>query len=160
MLDSKREQEVWQRVMDLSAQAPACCKMPKTDTVTAEQIMEKLMGELEDVMVYEALSCRVRGDARRCLLMLAAGERRHYEKLETVYYLMTGKKPCPDRPKRPCIACTNEELRERYIHEVKGAEKYKALAEKAGSFSKVLLELAHDEECHAQKVLGVLQACL
>ena len=82
------------------------------------------------------------------------------KKLETVYYLMTGTKACPDRPKRPCIACTNEALRERYIHEGKGEESYKALAEKAGSFSKLLMELACDEEHHAQKLLGVLQTCL
>lgn len=160
MLDQKREQEVWQRVMDLSAQAPACCKLPKRETVTEAEIMKKLEGELEDAMIYEQLSCRVHGRARQTLLQLAMQERQHAKKLETVYYLMTGKKPCPDRPKRPCIACTNEALRERYIQEGKGSESYKALAEKAGSFSKLLLELACDEEHHAQKLLGVLQACL
>ncbi|MBQ9967660.1 MAG: ferritin-like domain-containing protein [Oscillospiraceae bacterium] len=160
MLDQKREQAVWQRVMDLSAQAPACCKIAKTEAVTAEQIMELLCSELSDAATYEALSCRVCGQARQMLLKLAMEERQHAGKLETVYYLMTGKKPCPDRPKRPCIACTTEELRERYIQEVKGAERYKALAEKAGSFSKVFRELACEEEHHAQKVLTVLQSCL
>ena len=160
MVDQKREQEVWQRVMELSAQAPARCKMARPETVTAPEIMEKLVGELEDSKVYEALACRVRGDTRRYFLMLAAQERRHYDRLETVYYLMTGKKPCPDRPKRPCIACTNEALRERYIHENEGAAGYSALAKKGGSFAKVFLELAHDEEAHAQKVLDILQACL
>lgn len=160
MLDARKEQEVWKRVMEVSAQAPACCRPGPKQSITSEQVMELLCGELADAAVYEALSCRVRSQARQKLLMLAGQERQHFAKLEAVYYLMTGKKPCPDRPKCPCIACTNEELRERYIHEVEGAEKYRCLAEKAGSFAKVFKELACDEEHHAQTVLKILQSCL
>lgn len=160
MMDQKRETEVWKRVMEVSAQAPDCCKMPRQQSLTAEQVMELLVAELADSVVYEALACRVRADVRRSLLMLAQQERRHFEKLEAIYYLMTGKKPCPDRPKRPCIACVSEELRSRYHEEVKGAQTYHRLAEKAGSFEPVFHQLGHEEEHHAQTIVQVLQKCL
>ena len=160
MMDQKREQDVWKRVMEVSAQAPECCKLPKQQSLTAEQVMELLVGELADSVMYEALACRVHADARRSLLILAQQERRHFETLEAIYYLMTGKKPCPDRPKRPCIACVSEELRSRYHEEVEGAETYHRLAEKAGSFAEQFHRLGHEEDRHAQTVLNVLQACL
>lgn len=160
MMDHKREEAVWKRVMEVSEQAPACCKPKEHATLTAQQVMELLCGELADACTYEALAGRVRGSVRQKLLALSCSERAHYARLETVYYLMTGKKPCPDRPKYPCIACTNEELRTRYMEEIKGAEQYHALAEKAGSFAKVFHELGAEEERHACIVLEVLQQCL
>lgn len=160
MISPKREAEVWNRVMAASAEAPECCKVKKTEELTAEQVMELLQAELCDGRTYEALACRVRGDVRRRLLMLSQQERSHYAKLEAVYYLMTGKKPCPDRPKPPCIACINEELRCRYREEVKGAQLYHCLAKKAGSFETVFHELGAEEEKHAYQVLCLLQQCL
>ena len=160
MMDQTREQEVWKRVMEVSAQAPACCKAPKHETVTAQQVMELLLAERDDSCTYRALADRVRTAARQKLVWLARQESEHYKKLETVYYLMTGKKPCPDRPKRPCIACVSEELRSRYHEEVKGAQTYHRLAEKAGSFDAVFHALGHEEEQHAQIILQVLQTCL
>ena len=160
MMEPKREQEVWKRVMELSAQAPAACRPALQQKITSQQIMELLCKELEDAAAYEALACRVRGQARQKLLMLMAQERQHAARLETIYYLMTGKKPCPDKAKKPCIACTGEELRERYIQETAGAAKYHSLSEKAESFTKVFKELACEEEQHAQIVLETLQMCL
>lgn len=160
MMDQRREQEVWQRVMAASAEAPACCKPVGKQTVTAEQVMELLCKELADAAAYEALACRVRGQMRQRFYALARQERQHAQKLSAVYYLMTGKKACPDKPKFPCIACTNEELRERYIAETKGAEHYCSLAEKAGSFGDLVRELACEERQHAQEILKLLQYCL
>jgi len=160
MIDRKREEAVWKRVMDLSAQAPACCKPKEHATLTAEQVMELLVKKLRDGCIYEALAMRVRSQTRQKLLQLALCERRHYAKLETVYYLMTGRKPCPDRPKSPCIACTNEELRSCYIEEADSAEQYHCLAEKAGSFASVFHQIAEEEAEHAQQVLCILQQCL
>ena len=160
MMDQRREQEVWQRVMAMSAEAPRCDKPGNKQSLTSEQVMELLCKELADAAVYEALACRVGGQVRQKLRMLAAQERQHAKKLSAVYYLMTGKKPCPDKPKGPCIACTNEALRERYIEETKGAEKYCCLAEKAGTFGDLFRELACEESRHGQMILNLLQYCL
>ena len=160
MMNQARESEVWQRVMAASAEAPAACKPKGPNTLTAEQVMELLCDELSDACTYDVLAGRVRGQAQQKLRELARSERRHYGKLEAVYYLMTGKKPCPDRPKPPCVACMTEELRSRYQAEVTGAGRYKCLAERAGSFQKTFLELACEEEHHAEVILQVLQTCL
>ena len=113
-----------------------------------------------DACTYQTLAMRVKKHARQRLMQLAQEERRHYRKLEAVYYLMTGQRPCPDRPRTPCMACTNEELRKRYREEVKGAEKYHALAEQAGSFASVLHCLGSEEERHSRMILELLQDCL
>jgi len=168
MISKTREAEVWRRVMECSAEAPAPCKSceeaysekPVQNCMTPAQVMELLEQELKDACTYQVLAGRVKKDVRRVLLQLAQEERRHYRKLEAVYYLMTGTRPCPDRPKAPCVACTNEELRTRYHEEVEGAKRYHRLAEEAGSFTPVFHCLGCEEERHAGMILCLLQRCL
>lgn len=159
-MNPKREAAVWERVMAASAECPMPEKQKQAAGLTAQQVMELLQQELLDGCTYRVLAGRVKKDLRRCLLQLAQEEQRHYRKLEAVYYLMTGQRPCPDRPKSPCVACTNEELRRRYQDEVAGAEKYRCLAEKAGSFAAVFHCLGHEEERHSRRILELLQQCL
>ena len=177
MMNKNREEAVWKRVMAVSAEAPECqpetrpeqkpeCKSeckpkPKPDCeLTPCQVMDLLEHELQDVCTYQTLAARVRKNARSCLLQLAQEERQHYRKLEAIYYLMTGQRPCPDRPKPPCVACLNEELRRRYEIEVRGAMMYHQLAEQAGSFACTFHCLGNDEERHSQVILNLLQQCL
>ncbi len=160
MMSQKREAEVWDRVMAASAEAP-CCTKPKVQWgITSQQVMELLEHELEDACTYRTLAMRVKKPMRQTLLCLYREELNHYRKLEAVYYIMTGKRPCPDRPKAPCVACTNEELRKRYEEEVKNAEAYHCLAKSAGSFAPVFHCLGNNEEHHAHTVLNLLQKCL
>ncbi len=160
MMNQKREAEIWNRVMTASAESPCMPKSKPQDCLTAEQVMELLVGEQADACTYRTLAGRVKGSLRQQLLQLAQEEQGHYRKLEAVYYLMTGERPCPDRPKVPCISCTNEELRRRYEGEVEGARRYHCLAESAGSFESVMHCLGHDEERHSRVILQLLQMCL
>lgn len=172
MISKTREAEVWRRVMECSAEAPvpskphAKCKPEhhhesgKDSCLTPAQVMELLEQELMDACTYQTLAMRVKKDLRKILLQLVQEERRHYRKLEAVYYLMTGTRPCPDRPKAPCVACTNEALRARYHEEVEGAARLHKLAECAGSFAPVFHCLGCEEERHAQMILCLLQRCL
>ena len=160
MMNQKREAEVWERVMAASAQSPCPPQPRREDCLSSAQVLELLEGELKDSCTYQVLAGRVRKDVRRCLLELAREERRHYRRLEAVYYLMTGQRPCPDRPKAPCVACTNEELRKRYRDEIEGAKRYHALADHAGSIACVFHCLGNDEERHAHTILDLLQRCL
>lgn len=160
MIDQKREAEVWKRVMDLSAQAPENCKPKEKSVLTAQQVMELLEKELEDESMYEALAGRVRQPMRQTLLGLAKQERQHALCLETVYYLITGKKPCFERSKRPCIASTTEELRSRYHAELAGAEVYCTLRQKAGAYADTFHKLSEEERYHAAVVMQILQTCL
>ena len=160
MMSQKREAEVWKRVMAASAESP-CTQMKQMENCLTEcQLMELLEQELLDACTYQVLAGRTKKEIRRCLMQLAQEERRHYRKLEAVYYLMTGRRPCPDRPKMPRVACTNEELRDRYQKEIEGAKQYHCLAEKAGSFACVFHCLGSDEERHARMILELLQRCL
>ena len=158
MMSKQREEAVWRRVLAASEQVAS--EPPKQEDFTAEQVMTLLQAKLQDACTYGTLAARTKGDVRRCLLRLAGEERSHAGKLEAVYYLMTGSRPCCDRPKAPCVACTNEELRKRYKLEVEAAQKYKCLAEKAGSFAGVFHCLHRDEQRHAAMILNLLEQCL
>ena len=160
MMNQKREAEVWNRVMFASAECACLPKAESRDQLCPEQVMELLVHELEDACTYRTLAGRVKGEVRQQLLKLAREEEGHYRKLEAVYYLMTGRRPCPDRPKAPCVSCTNEELRRRYEGEVEGARQYHCLAKNAGSFESVMHCLGHDEERHSRVILHLLQMCL
>ena len=155
-----REEAVWKRVMAAAEEAPDCCDGVPLRSLTDRRVLELLEGELADACTYRVLAGRMKQQARQCLLQLAAEEQRHYRKLEAVYYLMTGARPCPDRPKAPCVACTNEELRQRYKLETEGARTYGCLAEQAGPFAEVFHCLAHDEARHAAMILRLLEQCL
>ena len=163
MMSKTREEAVWKRVMALSAEAPepVCRPQPRqTQGLSQEQVLELLAGELEDACTYRTLAGRTSGQVRKCLLELAREEQRHARHMETVYYLMTGRRPCPDRPKAPCVACLNEELRQRYEMEIEGAAHYHCLAEQAGSFSQLLHCIALEEERHGRMILHLLEQCL
>lgn len=160
MMQKHREEAVWQRVMAASAEAPDCRPPAKPDGgLTPAQVMELLEGKLQDACTYRTLAGRM-GREGRCLQQLAREEQQHYKKLEAVYYLMTGARPCPDRPRTPCVACNNEVLRDRYREEVSGAERYHCMAEKAGSFAGLFHALGRAEEAHAKQILALLQHCL
>ena len=164
MMSKTREDAVWKRVMTMSAETPEPMarsgREASWEGLRAVQVMELLVDERADACTYETLARRAQGTARRCLQQLAQEERRHSRKLETVYYLLTGERPCPDRPKAPCVACLNEELRRRYDAELTGCACYRKVAEHAGSFRCVFLELAAEEECHGRKIMDLLQQCL
>ena len=161
MMSKTREDAVWKRVMALSAEAPELPERPCANgTLTEAQVLELLMGELTDSCTYSVLARRAQGDLRRCLQELARQERQHARKLEAVYYLMTGRKPCPDRPKAPCVACLNEELRKRHGEEIKAAARYHALADKAGAFAQTFQCLALEEERHSRTILRLLERWL
>jgi len=160
MMSKTREEAVWQRVMAASAEDPQPHPRKPALGLTPAQVLEQLQQELLDACTYRVLAARVKKQPRQCLLQLAMEEQHHARKLETVYYLMTGSRPCPDRPKAPCVACTNEELRRRYQAEVDGAARYHKLAEQAGSFACLFHSLARQEERHAGMILNLLQMCL
>ena len=160
MMSKTREEAVWNRVMAMSAEAPEGKPLCRNGGITPEQVMELLVDELSDACTYRTLAERTGGDVRRCLQQLAREEQRHGRKLEAIYYLMTGRRPCPDRPKGPCVACLNEELRKRYDEEVSGAAKYHKLAEKAGSFQQAFHCLGMEEENHSRMILKLLERCL
>ena len=164
MMSRSREEAVWQRVMAVSGEAPACQMQPRTQQaaggLTQDHLMDLMHDELSDSCTYRALAGRSRGNVRRCLLQLAQEEQQHYRKLETIYFVMIGRRPCVDRPKVPCPTCLSEELRKRYEEELAGAARYDKLAQNAGSFASVLHCLHHAEERHAQVILELLQQCL
>ncbi len=80
---------------------------------------------------------------------LAESRRCDGKRLSALYFVMTGLKACPDRPKLPCVSCLNEALRQAYREERCTAELYSRYAANAGEYACTLEQLG--EKC--------LQAC-
>ena len=160
MMNQLREEAVWKRVMAAAAEAPDHCDLPGESELTASQVLELLEGTLADAVTYKTLAARAAKRVRQCLLQLAREEQVQYRKLEAVYYLMTGVRPCPARPGAPCVACLNEELRKRYRRETASAKIYDCLAAKAGSYAGVFRCLAAEETRHAAMLLRLLERCV
>ncbi len=94
------------------------------------------------------------------LLCLAEEERCHARQLGALYFLMTGKKLCPEPVKPVCTACFNETIRQRYQAELAGQAQYQALAARAGERRCTFEALAADEGRHAQLLYCLLQQTL
>ena len=146
--------------MAAAAEAPDSCDPPKAPELTAAQMLELLEGTLHDGITYKTLAARAPKGVRQCLLQLAKEEQVQYRKLEAVYYLMTGVRPCPAKPAAPCVACLNEELRKRYLRETASAKPYDCMATKAGPYAGVFHCLAAAETRHAGTLLHLLERCL
>ena len=109
-IDCKQAQRVWSRVMaaqtdaqEANAKTAVQTAQPTAQTapeisITPEQIMEQINGELSDAATYRALSNRMNGCAKKTLEELSRDEKCHAKKLAAMYFLLTGKKACPKRP--------------------------------------------------------------
>lgn len=161
MMSKTREAEVWQRVMAASGEVPA--PKPAAGGLTPTKVLQVREDELRDAHTYRSLAGRAPRDVRQSLLRLSEEERQHARRLETVYYVMTGKRPAAWRPDGPVSSNggnLNEELRTRYREETAGAAEYRRLAEQADSFAPLFRELGDDEERHAGTILRLLQRTL
>ena len=155
-MNQQQEEAVWRRV--LATQEQPCAG--SESSLTPMQVMEQLQRKQQAACMYGILARRVKKSARGCLLRLMQMEQQHSRRLEAVYYVMTGQRPCPDSPKLPCVACTNEELRNCYMAKIAAAPGLCQLAEQAGSFAPVFRCIHRDEQHQLRVLLNLLEHCL
>ena len=73
---------------------------------------------------------------------------------------MTGRKPCAERVKTPCVQCLAEALRQAYREELCAAELYRRYAARSEEHTALLEQLACCAEKNAKLLLCALQSCL
>ncbi len=161
-IDPKQAERVWSRVMGVSCQTASAPKAeaPQAPCLDGQTLCELLCGELQQYAAYCHLACMARGCAKKTLQCIAADEKRHARMLAAIYYIMTGKKACPEPARAPCVACLNEALREQYAGELKASRRYAELARCAGEHACTFEALSADECRHAQMLYSLLQRCL
>ena len=93
-------------------------------------------------------------------LRIAEDERCHAKQLGALYFLMTGKKYCPEPVRGACTACFNEALRKQYQAELEAEARYAKLAARAGEQACMFEALARDEGRHAKTIYCILQQTL
>ena len=140
----------------------ACRRLDQRDSPVfdAEAALELYTAQLRAAATYRCLAEMARGRVRQALMQLAEGKRCEARRLAAVYFVMTGRKPCPDRPKPPCVSCLNEALRQAYQEELCAAELYRRYAARAGAHA-CLLERMAERACeNAQLLLCTLEQSL
>lgn len=166
-MDPKQEQRVWSRVM--SAQAVRCTQEPEVcrrleqkdiPVFDESAAMELYAAQCSAAMTYRCLAEMARGCARQALVRLAESRRCDGKRLSALYFVMTGLKACPDRPKLPCVSCLNEALRQAYREERCTAELYSRYAANAGEYACTLEQLGENACKRAQELLNILQISL
>ena len=182
-IDPKLQNEVWRRVMgraepaaatageaDMSAEgmssgaaptAPAATPMAAEDTaangtLTAEAVLGLIQWEKDDCATYRYLARRACGCDASALLRMAEDAACHSRKLQTMYYLLTGKCICPQPATPACAPCLTEALRERYDRAIAAAEAYRDAAKAWPAMSCELLAMAEDESCRSRQLYSMI----
>ena len=148
--DNAAVQAVWQRVLH----AEKTEKAPLAETLT-----ERITDELTDHVLYMRLA-RCSGRYASSMRRMAQDEARHAAKLSTLYFLTTGCKSqaCPGAAGPLDTLCLT--VRTRYAEELKGAERYRALAEEYPEHAELFCGLAEEEREHARLLYRVASELL
>ena len=150
--DLQKETRVWERIRGAGDE--------RRGGAEAEELQSLVRDELADACAYRTLAACLPPKERRCLLSIAKDESRHAKTLAAMYFLLQGRRLCPEPPPRLCVTCLCEELRKHYRGELAGAEAYEAFAKRAGEFAPQITCIAADERRHAQTILRLLQMLL
>lgn len=148
-IDPQLQSAVWSRVMAgchegapmpaaASAAKEHCASSPRAAEQVAgiqadfpvADLLDMMQGEINDCAVYRYLSCKACGRDAKTLMNMADEKACHFQKLHTMYFLLTGK--CISlKPVQPnCVSCLTDELRIRYQEELKAAAWYEAAAKR------------------------------
>ena len=143
-LNQKKFDEIWGRVTN-------------TAPHDVEALTEFLNDEFADAYVYRVLAQRYSGEMRTRFTQMANDEMRHYRMLSGAYYIVTGKKFIPEKPKKLTFESLPQLLKDRYYAELSGASAYiKASKNEEDDFSSLYLAAAEDEKRHARTILYIL----
>ena len=143
-LTQKKFDVIWGRVT----------KAPPTDA----DVLKTLMGyEYADWNIYRTLAQKYTGEARTRFIEMANDERRHFRMLYGAYYILTGEKFVPEKPKRLADASLAEHLKNRYKIELEAASGYLKAAETASTdLAELYRSNAEEEKRHAKTALYLL----
>ena len=145
-----------------AAEPNACERLSRRDAPVfdGEAALALCTAQLGAACTYRTLAARARGCARQALVRLAESRRCDGKRLSALYFVMTGLKACPERPKPPCVSCLNEALRQAYREERCTAELYSRYAANAGEYACTLEQLGENACKRAQELLNILQFSL
>ena len=159
-IDEQNERQVWSRVMGATASCPASEEAKPDSGLTEKTLAQMIQCECCEAAIYRSLAAQGPKCARERLLRLAEDERCHAKRLGALYFLMTGKKYCPEPVRGVCTACFNEALRKQYQAELEAEARYAKLAARAGEQACMFEALARDEGRHAKTIYCILQQTL
>lgn len=161
-IDAAQAERVWSRVMaaqETSASAPGV-QAQTAQELTGGEVLALMEKELEGAATYRCLAAGMRRDARAKLFDLAREECAHAKKLGTIYFLLTGKKPCPKSTPPRRDVCALDTLRRQYHAELAAQETYEHLAARTTDHACALRQIALDECRHAKTICMLVQSCL
>ena len=147
--DKEKTREIWKRVLGEDA-APA--------EIDAAALRQMIGEEKTAVCIYRALAKR--GCRSETMRRIAAEELAHSRRLEALYFLWTGRRSGTVSAKLPRFSSLQDAFRHQHQAELAAAEGYRRAAAALPAHRELLLEIAGDEECHAQRLFRLLQQSL
>jgi len=140
------------------AEGNPCCMGTKA-LESIEVLEDFIRGEIEDARKYAALAKTAPTQTRKAFHRMAEDERGHARKLSAVYYLITGRRYCPQvvtqKQRYPSFFAM---LRSFYHEEACGGFNYLRASEEALDYclENIFSELSQDEYRHADCLLDLL----
>ncbi len=148
---------VWERVSntanDVAPEEGACCD------VTPVRILRELMREEAAAAAeYSTLAARLRNNrcAAAMLRRIAADERRHFQKLQSAYFMITGDTFSPE-VKKPGKAPVIQSLRSMYLGELEAVKAYGRAAEEDPGRGDLYRNSAADEKWHSAMLKNLIE---
>lgn len=140
---------------------PASACYGANSKIYAPCLKDFIDDECDDACTYAMLAmiAPTRTQSRLCC-RFSCDERRHMKRWQAAYLLITGQRYRPRRAASTCRpASFAEALRTRYIEETNGAQAYRNFAANTTDpcLKKTALEIADDEQQHADLILDMLQ---
>ncbi|MBP3313838.1 MAG: hypothetical protein J6K84_04185 [Oscillospiraceae bacterium] len=165
-----QERRVWERVAESlpadpsspqpmplpTPSLPAEPALPEDSALTPDVVMAYLSRAKTEARLYCYLAGKVSGQNRTILKHMEQMKLSQVRDLSSVYFILTGRKPCPIPSQPPCVTCINETLRWQYQQSLEEQAEFTALAEQGGEFSCLFARLAREACLQAEDILTLL----
>jgi hypothetical protein len=124
------------------------------DTLTPETVFGFITRAKTEARLYCYLAGKVSGQCQSILRRMEQGKLSQVRELSSVYFILTGRKPCPIPSQPPCVTCINETLRWQYEESLRAQAQFTALA--SGRFSCLFARLAREACLQGEDILVLL----
>ncbi len=125
-------------------------------TLTPETVMAYISRAKTEARLYCYLAGKVSGQNRTLLKRMEQTKLAQVRDLSSVYFILTGRKPCPIPSQPPCVTCINETLRWQYQQSLEEAAQFSALAAAGGRFACLFARLQREACLQGEDILVLL----
>lgn len=148
--DKEKTREIWKRV--LNEEESCDCR-----AFSSERLREHIAASKRAACTYRAMACCTEGKCRNLLCRFAENSAMDAKKLETVYFIWTGKCAGVPAEKAEKVCCLADSLRNMYQTESAEIAMLQKAAEEMPDYASVFYALAQDKRCRLEHIMKLLR---